>query len=312
MQALRSGFFAQVVLAGAILLAGCDVSFGPSSTPIAPTRPEAGIQSAASLKAEAYYSRVQNSLLTHGLLRTDGGGPDVPFNARNLTQNFLRIAFYQEYSERSGRLIAHEDNSTLHRWANPIRYDVTFGASVPESQRQIDTREVARYTSRLSGLTGLNFTPSETRTNLHIFIVNEDERERLGPELKRIVPGISPAALSAALDMARDTYCLAFAASSSGSSEYAQGVIIIRGEHPDLLRRACIHEEIAQSLGLPNDSADARPSIFNDDGEFGLLTAHDELLLRMLYDRRLTPGMTEAEARPIVTMIAAELIGGSA
>lgn len=54
----------------------------------------------------------------------------------------------------------------------------------------------------------------------------------------------------------------------------------------------------------------ARPSIFNDDEEFSLLTRHDELLLRILYDPRLRPGITEAEARPIVTTIATELMGG--
>ena len=63
-------------------------------------------------------------------------------------------------------------------------------------------------------------------------------------------------------------------------------------------------------MGLPNDSPTARPSIFNDDGEFGLLTTHDEMLLRILYDTRLTPGMTESEARPIIETIAAELMGG--
>jgi hypothetical protein len=43
---------------------------------------------------------------------------------------------------------------------------------------------------------------------------------------------------------------------------------VIRAEHPDLLRLSCLHEEIAQGLGLPNDSPRARPSIFNDDEEF--------------------------------------------
>jgi hypothetical protein len=71
-----------------------------------------------------------------------------------------------------------------------------------------------------------------------------------------------------------------------------------------------VHEEIAQGLGLPNDSPAARPSIFNDDEEFALLTRHDELLLRILYDRRLRPGMLPDDARPIVTEIAEELIGG--
>ena len=69
-----------------------------------------------------------------------------------------------------------------------------------------------------------------------------------------------------------------------------------------------VHEELAQAMGLPNDSPQARPSIFNDDDEFGLLTTHDEYLLRMLYDPRLTPGMTAAQAEPIVRQIASELL----
>jgi hypothetical protein len=72
---------------------------------------------------------------------------------------------------------------------------------------------------------------------------------------------------------------------------------------------SCLHEEMAQALGLPNDSPTARPSIFNDDEEFALLTRHDELLLRILYDRRLQPGMTKKQAVPIVRQIAAELLG---
>ncbi len=67
---------------------------------------------------------------------------------------------------------------------------------------------------------------------------------------------------------------------------------------------------MSQGLGLSNDYPLARPSIFIDDEEFGFLTTHDELLLKMLYDKRLRPGMTEAEARPIVEQIAAELMGG--
>ena len=58
---------------------------------------------------------------------------------------------------------------------------------------------------------------------------------------------------------------------------------------------------------MANDSPRARPSIFNDDEEFALLTPHDELLLEMLYDDRFQPGMTIDEAAPIARVIAAEL-----
>jgi hypothetical protein len=71
-----------------------------------------------------------------------------------------------------------------------------------------------------------------------------------------------------------------------------------------------MHEEIAQGLGLANDSPRARPSIFNDDEEFALLTRQDELMLKMLYNPALRPGMTLEEARPIVARLAAQLVGG--
>ncbi len=61
-------------------------------------------------------------------------------------------------------------------------------------------------------------------------------------------------------------------------------------------------------MGLLNDDENVRPSIFNDDQEFALLTRHDELLLRILYDRRLAPGMSPETAMPIVDQIVAELM----
>ena len=85
-------------------------------------------------------------------------------------------------------------------------------------------------------------------------------------------------------------------------------IILIRAEHPPLTRLSCVHEEMAQAMGLPNDSPDARPSLFNDSLEFALLTEHDAILLRMLYDPRLRPGMTAAEARPLLPAIAADAI----
>jgi hypothetical protein len=110
--------------------------------------------------------------------------------------------------------------------------------------------------------------------------------------------------------MPRSTYCLVFAWDPDDDGAYEKAVAVIRAEHPDLLRLSCYHEEMAQGMGLSNDSPDARPSVFNDDEEFALLTPHDEALLRILYDPRLRPGMTAEEAMPIVRAIAEEIVGG--
>ena len=70
-----------------------------------------------------------------------------------------------------------------------------------------------------------------------------------------------------------------------------------------------LSKELAQGLGLPNDSPTARPSIFNDDEEFGVLTRHDELLLRLLYDRNLAPGMGAREVLAMLPQLCARILG---
>jgi hypothetical protein len=79
---------------------------------------------------------------------------------------------------------------------------------------------------------------------------------------------------------------------------------VIRAELSDKLRRACIHEEIAQGLGLTNDSGEARPSLFSDDDEWARLTELDEALLRVHYHPDLQPGMTAEEALPLAQRLA--------
>jgi Protein of unknown function (DUF2927) len=144
-----------------------------------------------------------------------------------------------------------------------------------------------------------------------VYIVADDERRGLGPAVRAALPGLSTSDVASVTGMPQSTYCSVLALSNGQNGIYTAAFATIRAEHPDLLRLSCLHEEIAQGLGLPNDSPRARPSIFNDDEEFALLTRMDEAMLRMLYNPSLRPGMTEAEARPIVFDLAARLVGGA-
>jgi len=317
--ALKYRLFAGLLAISLIGLAGCEVpqavSTPPSSAPTprpASSPPKVTPQSEVSREMTTHLARVQADLLVQGLLRTDGGGSDVPFSKRNLADNFIRIAMFDEYTNTGDKIIARETESLLRRWEQPIRMKIEFGPSVPLAQRTRDRSNISHYIKRLSRLTGVPIRLTSGAANYNILILNEDERRTAGPRLQALAPGISNASLEAVTDMSRSTLCLVFAYSDGAEpSTYAKAVAVIRGEHPDLLRLSCFHEELAQGLGLANDSPAARPSIFNDDEEFGLLTHHDELLLQMLYDRRLHAGMTAGQARPIVNQLAAELMGGS-
>lgn len=295
-------------------LAACDPALFPDSTvSMLPDGAETEVlaeRSAESLALSRYYARVQAGLLTQGLLRQDGGGPDVPFTTRNLVDDFVRIALFDEYTSVNGRIIAQQTSSQLRKWVSPVRMKVEFGASIPEEQRLTDRGNIVSYASRLSRISGLPIRQTTENANFHVFVVNEDERRALAPRIRQILPGIDEGALRTVVDMPRSTFCLVFALDPGDKGTYSQALAIIRGEHPDLLRLSCIHEEIAQGLGLSNDSPAARPSVFNDDEEFGLLTTHDEFLLRILYDPRMRPGMNEIEAREQAELIASELMDG--
>lgn len=310
---IRRGLFAA---AGVLALAACDPAGGvktspvPSARPPVPAKPAASEPSQASRALGVYYKRVQQDLLAQGLLRTDGGGPDTPFSRRQLVENFVRIALFEEFANVGGRLVAQQTESRLHRWETPVRLAIRFGDTVPTDQRSRDHAAIIGYVRRLSRISGLSITPGASNPNFHVFMVNEDDRRAIGPELRKIIPEISENAVATVENMSRSTFCLVFAQDAADDGRYTRAVAVIRAEHPDLLRLSCIHEEIAQGLGLSNDSPSARPSIFNDDEEFALLTTHDEMLLRMLYDPRMKVGMTISEARPIAEKIALELLGG--
>ncbi|WP_238364947.1 DUF2927 domain-containing protein [Mesobacterium pallidum] len=312
---LRHGFAALALLA----MAACEATAPLTSSPTPQARPPAPVAapkpepqpSAASTELATYYRRVQNDLLVQGLLRSDGGGPDTPFSARQLVENFETIAFYDEYARGQGFRRSGGTAGRLKRWPGPVRMALSFGQFVSPEQQAKDRAAVSNYAARLRRITGHPIGMSEASPNFHVFFMGEDDRPQLLREVQKIVPNINPAALNIFADLPRSIHCLVIAFSGSdGGYDYARAIALIRAEHPDLMRLSCIHEELAQGLGLANDSPRARPSIFNDDDEFALLTTHDEMLLKILYDPRLSPGMTLDEARPVVEAEANRLLGG--
>ncbi|NNE51345.1 MAG: DUF2927 domain-containing protein [Sulfitobacter sp.] len=296
-------------------LAACDVLFPVEPTLKPQARPAvvsvppqvARPTSQKSAMLRSYLNQVEQAQLSQGLLRQDGGGLDAPFTPDVLARNFEQIAFYNEYD---GNFVGRGGSSPLRRWQGPVRMEVLFGPGVPPSQRRADQDAINRYSRRLARVTG-HPVSAIGAPNFLIVIASEDDRADTLAEAATRIPGITSNSLRALRNMRRDTYC-AVAAYAAGSdpSVYTAAVAVIRAENPDLLRLSCIHEELAQGLGLANDSPAARPSIFNDDDEFALLTDHDELLLQMLYDPRLRPGMSAAEAAPITRIIARELVKG--
>ncbi|MDO5643035.1 MAG: DUF2927 domain-containing protein, partial [Paracoccus sp. (in: a-proteobacteria)] len=253
----------------------------------------------ASQTLHGYYQGVEDMLLARGLMRRDDGA-SIPMSADQLARNFIDIALYDEYSRDGAELVPGPQPSHLRRWTKPVRVAIEFGASVPPATRTRDRAEVQAFTERLAKLTGHDIRATPAAGNFTVLFLSEDERRQIGPRLSAIIPGIPAADIAAIQALAPQNYCTVFAYSVGRSPIYTDAIAVIRAELPPRLRSSCIHEELSQGMGLANDSPTARPSIFNDDEEFALLTRYDALLLQMLYDPRLSPGMTVETASPVV------------
>ena len=238
------------------------------------------------------FDTYQSQMQLHGLLRTEVDPPDAPFSNARLVENFRRIAFFTYPNDE--RHVA----KPLTKWQGPIGYAV-IGT-------EADVAQVDGLMRRLAGLTGLVIERvGDEDANFVVLLLDEREQRAArytfaDTESRAFFDGF----VAAIFD------CGAIAEWSEDEPEITRALVYLHGDLGGLYRRLCFHEEISQSLGLFNDDATVRPSIFNDDDEFALLTTHDEYLLRILYDPRLRPGMTPEEAMPLVVRIVEELRPG--
>lgn len=255
---------------------------------------------------EAEYAGYAAALVAAGDLRAEAAPADAAFTNADLVRNFERIALAHEVDVEQGGSDSNAAANPLKRWADPVRYQLYGSAVTPN-----DRIETADLFSRISRLTGLPAEAARDDVNFAVLITNPGERDEFSAQLAEINPD-----LAASFDLWRGSKRVVCLASTLRDPErdgqIVFAIVTIGAEVQGLLRTSCLHEEIVQAFGLSNDHPDVRPSIFNDDEEFALLTEHDEYLLRILYDPALKPGMTVDQAMPLVPGIVEDLRPGGA
>ena len=189
-----------------------------------------------------------------------------------LARQFDRIAFSSEFGGqyRAGRLI---------RWDGPITVRITGHA--PDRFRVEVERQLAEL-RQLSGLS-IEFAAEGGETTPNMIVEFSQSR--------------------GATTFDPNAPCRTLIWESGFLIRKVQIYIT---PYPDELRRHCIVEELTQSLGLADDSPLVRDSIFNDASSRQRLAPWDALMVRILYDPRLKPGMHRTEAMPLVRKIIGE------
>jgi hypothetical protein len=207
-------------------------------------------------------------------------GPAGPARAESpelgndqILRNLTNVVFGSEF--------VGEDSSYVRKWVGPMRVAV-YGDDDGRYSDLID-----RHLDTLRQLTGLDIVRvphSDPESNAHIsFLSRSQFRSYAQAYLSKGKPGTN-------------TNLACFGVfKTNGERDIVEYYAMIPRSSSREEVDACIVEEVTQVLGLPNDSFDIRPSIFNDDDEYHQLTWQDRLMVEVLYDPRITPGMGHDE-----------------
>lgn len=195
-------------------------------------------------------------------------------NDKYIQDSFIKIALEREYNETKYPKII--------RWNKPIT--LFFESESGDSSLQKELLSVhAKHLSHITGLS-IKFTDDPKKANLFAIFTTYENMEN---KVQQYIG--DPEKIRAALD---EAICLANFSRNS-RYEITKGSIIIPVDYARRKARFldCIVEEITQLLGLPNDSNDVFPSIFNDVSVDTYLSPLDYLLLKALYSSDLKQGM---------------------
>ncbi|MBX6322227.1 MAG: DUF2927 domain-containing protein [Rhodospirillaceae bacterium] len=199
-------------------------------------------------------------------------GVGVWLSNEQVLSNMLTVVFGSEF--------LGEDSNYVRKWVGPMRVAV-YGDDRGAYTDLIDT-----HLATLRRLTGLDIKRvawNDPAVNASILFLNRPEfRTYARDYLRRSKPGTN-----------QNLACFGvFRGNANREIVGFSAMIPLSGSRAEI--EACIVEEVTQVLGLPNDSYDIRPSVFNDDDQYHELTWQDKLMVRVLYDPRIVPGMGRA------------------
>ena len=211
------------------------------------------------------------------------------FSAAELQRGFMALAFGSDL-----RIGARPRG--IRRYDHPIVARVIAGGSVDRGAAM--TRIIQEYADKVPNL---HLTLAhDTAADLEVHLIDERNfkaalRAAFGDEVtKTFVDRTNP-------------QCMTSVKSSAGGAilHSVSFVIVDKG---DAVFLDCAYHELLHAFGLSNHDQRNPWTTLNQNRMVGYLSVYDRDLLTILYDPRVTPGMTAADARGVLRSV----IGGFA
>ncbi|MCV0426288.1 MAG: DUF2927 domain-containing protein [Roseibium sp.] len=221
-------------------------------------------------------------LLSGFLVASQARAASQTFSTEELLSGFEKTVFGLEYRSWSWRPYL------VKKFTQPVRFYV-HNLSMRD-RRPIVHRFVREIDRRVGGLSA-GITNDPNTANFEIFVVDRAQYE---PVVKRDVYKNDRAKVPGR--------CLVRVVSGRKGIKRSSAVIV--SDEGEFLFKRCLVEEILQGLGPMNDDEDLTHSVFNDSSRHSRFTVFDQIILNMLYDPRIKPGMSKQQTQQILPLVA--------
>jgi hypothetical protein len=250
--------------------------------------------------AERVVARMPRVLTAYVLVMALTGLSSVPVRAENpeiasrraaertdftndeIKDGFFKIAFGAE-------LQLDKPSGRVRKFDEPVRIFVET-TSGPDRRGEI-ANVVADIRARINHL-DIAVTDDRRAANFVVRLVSERK-------LKSTIRALYGADKAKRIQQALNPQCL----SGIGKDErfrIRRAEVILPVDAGDFIFYDCAYEEMLQALGAINDDASVPWTMFNDDVQMGFFDVYDQYLLNILYDPRISAGMTKDEVTAIL------------
>ena len=189
----------------------------------------------------------------------------------------------------------------LMRWASPLLVDARGGDIATMRQHENDLASALTAIEQLTGIShgpishdaaSLDAASNGSRSSVGLHFV----RRRHFSDIVKKLPNRRRSSAAMALTSA----CFAMTFGDAAKGLISSAIIGIATDISKARRRHCIPEEFMQIMGLPGDACHYRPSLICEgENRIFEMQPADKLMLAVLYDPALQPGMTKDVAMPI-------------
>lgn len=233
-----------------------------------------------------------------GLLLAACAAPPPPADPEEaaLLADFRWVAYGSEGPVLGNDGSERRRGDHLAKWDGPIRF------ALIEVQDAAQRAAARTHFADLADLTGLAMTEaSPAEANFLVFYADdpfEAARRHRALYAGHLANPRSFDALLARMEPRATCFGFLWGGWPSGRGiDFA--VTFVRTDRGARTVQGCLVQETTQALGLINDLDLDAPSAFTDSGEHVDLTKLDRLMVRLLYDARMRPGMSWADAEPL-------------